>query len=100
MIARQTRLIMGVTVDNLPTGWHPPLPIQRRNMSSNYHEEISNNLDDIRKELRIANQLKLIELTRIGHDLIQSTAGPSALSELWTKLSAILTVTPRSKERV
>ena len=88
---------MGVTVDVLPAGWHPPLPIQRRNMGSNYHEEISNNLDDIRKELRIANQLKLIELQR-GYR--PSTAGPSALSELWTKLSAILTVTPRSKERV
>ena len=32
-------------------------------MSSNYHEEISNNLNDIRKELRIANQLKFLELT-------------------------------------
>ena len=31
-------------------------------MSSNYHEEISNTLDDIRKELRIANELKLAEL--------------------------------------
>jgi predicted mannosyl-3-phosphoglycerate phosphatase (HAD superfamily) len=96
MIARQTRLIMGVTVDNLPTGWHPPLPIQRRNMSSNYHEEISNNLDDIRKELRIANQLKLIELQHLSAEVFT----PTALSELWTKLSAMLTVTPRSKERV
>ena len=30
---------------------------------SSAQEEISNNLNDIRKELRIANQLKLLELT-------------------------------------
>ena len=66
-------------------------------MSSAYHEEISNNLDDIRKELRIANQLKLIELQRLHGP---SFADPTALSELWIKLSAILTVTPHSKKRV
>ena len=58
--------------------------------------EISNNLDDIRKELRIANQLKLIELQHLSAEVFT----PTALSELWTKLSAMLTVTPRSKKRV
>ena len=61
-------------------------------MSSAYHEEISNNLDDIRKELRIANQLKLVELQR-AH---RPNAWPTALVELWSKLNAILTVTPTS----
>ena len=31
-------------------------------MASNYGEDISNNLDEIRKELRIANQLKLADI--------------------------------------
>jgi hypothetical protein len=33
-------------------------------MASNYGEDISNNLNDIRKELRIANQLKFLELSQ------------------------------------
>ena len=63
-------------------------------MSSAYHEEISNNLDDIRNELRIANQLKLIELKQA----LRATGAvlQGALSELWSKLNAILTVTPTS----
>ena len=31
-------------------------------MAGNYSEDISNNLDEIRKELRIANQLKLADI--------------------------------------
>ena len=31
-------------------------------MAGNYNEDISNNLDEIRKELRIANQLKLADI--------------------------------------
>ena len=54
----------------------------RRSMSSNHHEEISNNLDDIRKELRLANYIKLAELTldrESGHNVPISAQGQQKL---------------------
>ncbi len=46
------------------------------------HEEISNNLEDIRKELRIANFIKLAELTlarETGHNVPISAHGQQKL---------------------
>ena len=61
-------------------------------MAGNYNEEISNNLDDIRKELRIANELKLAELylddaTRVmGEGTHWTGIGQKHLASITSKL--------------
>ena len=49
-------------------------------------EDISNNLDEMRKELRLSNQLKLYELRR-GHEL----GIPVELAQMYAKIYAKLT---------
>jgi len=56
---------MGVTVYNLRQDGIRPTQILGGSMGNqdSLLVDISNNLDDIRQELRIANQLKFLELT-------------------------------------
>ena len=61
-------------------------------MASNYGEDISNNLDDIRKELRIANQLKLIEL----QDALTTTGIPMDLQQIYNQLIQRLSTQERA----
>jgi hypothetical protein len=54
------------------------------------HEEISNNLEDIRKELRIANFIKLAELTlarESGHNVPISSQD---IQKLWREIAKYL----------
>ena len=60
-------------------------------MASN-SEDISNNLDDIRKELRIANQLKLIEL----QDALTTTGIPMDLQQIYNQLIQRLSTQERA----
>ena len=50
--------------------------------------DISNNLDDIRKELQIANQLKLIEL----QDALTTTGIPVELQQIYNQLVQRLSI--------
>lgn len=52
-------------------------------MASNYGEDISNNLDEIRKELRLANQLKVVELSIKHHDRIVHHLRHTETAKLW-----------------
>ena len=65
-------------------------------MASNYGEDISNNLNDIRKELRIANQLKFLELTYMACAIGEASGFTDEESWVYCDLRAKLTPT---KER-
>ena len=65
-------------------------------MKAAYGEEISNILDDIRKELRIANQLKFLELTYMAWEMGQASGFTD--EETWVYLDLRAKLTP-TKER-
>jgi len=52
-------------------------------MASNYGEDISNNLDEIRKELRLANQLKVVELSIKHYDRVVHHLKHTETAKLW-----------------
>ena len=57
-------------------------------MDNSILDQISNSLDDIRKELQIANQLKLIEL----QDALTTTGIPVELQQIYNQLVQRLSI--------